>query len=306
MTLRRRLSDDNFSTAALFLTPAFAFYLVLLVVPVFQSFRFSLYKWDGLAPLTRFVGFRNYATLLKDPVFWNSLANNLILVFFSLLTQMPFAILLAIVLTGDVKMKGFFRTMFFAPQIISTVATGYLFYYIYEPTFGLLNQLLRSMGLGSLARGWLGDTNLAIYAVLLAITWRFIGFYMVLFMAGIEGIDPEIFEAARIDGCGRWKIVWKITLPLLRGTIRTACVLAIVGSIKYFDLIWIMTQGGPAHASELIATYMYKQTFLSWNVGYGSALAFTLFAIAFLLSLSFMRFSRSDGGAKPRRKGGRR
>jgi len=162
MTLRRRLSDDNFSTAVLFLTPAFALYIVLLVIPVFQSFHFSLYKWDGLAPLTRFVGFRNYATLLKDPVFWNSLANNLILVFFSLITQMPFAVLLAVVMTGDVKMKGFFRTMFFAPQIISTVATGYLFYYIYEPTFGLLNQLLRSMNLGSLARGWLGDTDLAL------------------------------------------------------------------------------------------------------------------------------------------------
>jgi raffinose/stachyose/melibiose transport system permease protein len=123
---------------------------------------------------------------------------------------------------------------------------------------------------------------------------------MVLFMAAIEGIPTELFEAARIDGCTKWQVIRKVTLPLLSGTLKTACVLSIVGSIKYFDLIWIMTAGGPAHASELIATYMYKKTFLSWEMGYGSALAFVLFLIAFSLSLIFMRFSsrRDEGEAR--------
>ena len=211
--------------------------------------------------------------------------------FSPLVTQIPAAILLAILLTTDrLHLQGFFRTVFFSPQIISTVATGYLFYYIFEPTFGILNRLLRAMNLGALARGWLGDPSVALYSVLFVITWRFIGFYMVLFMASIEGIPEELFEAARIDGCGKWKTIRSITLPLLGGSIKTACVLSIVGSIKYFDLIWIMTQGGPAHASELIATYMYKKTFLSWEVGYGSALSFTLFFIAIVLSALFMRF----------------
>ncbi len=305
MTMRRRISGDTLSTVTLFLIPAFALYMLMIVIPVFQSFRFSLYRWDGLGPLTRFIGGGNYLELLGDPVFWKSFQNNIILLVFSLVTQMPCAILLAVLLTGKIRMKSFFRTTFFAPQIISTVATGYLFYYIYEPTFGLLNQLLRALNLGQFAKGWLGDTHLALYAVLLVISWRFVGFYMVLFMASIEGIPTELFEAATMDGCSKWMTVRKITLPLLRGTIKTACVLSIVGSIKYFDLIWIMTAGGPAHSSDLIATYMYKKTFLSWEVGYGSALAFTLFAIAFILSTVFMRFTSKDGTeAPPRPRGG--
>lgn len=303
-TMQRRLSGDTVSTATLFLAPAFALYIILVVLPVFQSFRFSLYRWDGLGPLVRFTGLANYHELLGDPVFWKAFGNNIALLVFSLATQMPCAILLAILMTGRIRFRSFFRTTLFAPQIISTVATGYLFYYIFEPSFGLLNGALRAIGLGQLARGWLGDTHLALYSVLFVISWRFVGFYMVLFMAAIEGIPTELFEAARIDGCGSWMTIRKITLPLLRGTLRTACVLSIVGSIKYFDLIWIMTNGGPAHASELIATYMYKKTFLSWEVGYGSALAFALFAIAFILSMIFMRSGRErkeKAVAAPRR-----
>jgi len=297
-TARRRLSGDLRSTILLFLAPAFALYVLMVVVPIFQSLKYSFYRWDGIEPLTRFIGFENFTEIAKDGVFWKSFWNNIILVVFSLVTQMPFAILLAILLTGNIKGKSFFRTIFFAPQIISTVAAGYLFYYMYEPTFGLLNQTLRSLGLGSLARGWLGEPELALYSVLFVISWRFVGFYMVLFMAAIEGIPTELFEAARIDGCTKWQVIRKVTLPLLSGALKTACVLSIVGSIKYFDLIWIMTAGGPAHASELIATYMYKKTFLSWEMGYGSALAFTLFLIAFSLSVIFMRFSSRSSEAE--------
>jgi len=181
---------------------------------------------------------------------------------------------------------------------VSTVAASYLFYYVYEPTFGLLNETLRAIGLENLTQGWLGNPSIALYSVLVVISWKYIGFYMVLFMAAIEGIPPELFEAARIDGCTPWQIVWKITLPLLAGTLKTACVLSIVGSIKYFDLIWVMTAGGPAHSTELIATYMYKKTFLSWEMGYGSALAFVLFLIAFLLSLGFTRLTGRKREAK--------
>lgn len=296
MTNGRRLHNDTRSTIALFLIPTFVLYVVLVVIPIFQSARYSFYRWDGLGPITQFVGLENYREILKDPVFWQSFRNNIIVVGFSLITQMPVAIFLAIILTGRIRGKSFLRTVYFAPQIVSTVAAGYLFYYVYEPTFGLLNESLRAIGMGSLTRGWLGDPSIALYSVLVVISWKFIGFYMVLFMAAIEGIPTELFEAARIDGCTSWQVVRKITLPLLSGTLKTACVLSIVGSIKYFDLIWVMTAGGPAHATELIATYMYKKTFLSWEMGYGSALAFVLFLIAFFLSLFFMRVSRDKGG----------
>jgi raffinose/stachyose/melibiose transport system permease protein len=289
---RLALSKDTRSTIALFLIPTFVFYLVLVVVPIFQSVRFSLYRWDGLGPPSRFIGLGNFKEIFTDEVFWKSFKNNIIVVFVSLLGQMPPAIFLAIMLTGKIKGKSFLRTVYFAPQIISTVAAGYLFYYVYEPTFGLLNELLRSIGLPSATRGWLGDPSIALYAVLVVICWKYIGFYMVLFMASIEGISNELFEAARIDGCSSWQTIRKITLPLLSPTLKTACVLSIVGSIKYFDLIWVMTSGGPAHSTELIATYMYKKTFLCWEMGYGSALAFVLFILAISLSLIFMSISK--------------
>lgn len=288
--MRRLLNDKNITIVA-FLLPALVLYGTFVIIPIFQSFRFSLYHWDGLGPLTRFIGLENYATLLRDETFWQALRNNFALVGFSLVTQLPPAVLLAVLLTGAIRGRDFFRTMFFSPQILSAVATGYLFYYIYEPTFGLLNQALKLLGLGALARGWLGDQMLALPAVLAVISWRHIGFYMVLFMAAIEGIPDEIFEAAQIDGCNKRQLVWHITLPLMSGAIRTAAVLVMVGSIKYFDLIWIMTRGGPVHASELIATYMYKETFLNWHMGYGATLAVALFVVAFSVSLLFLRLT---------------
>jgi raffinose/stachyose/melibiose transport system permease protein len=293
MRSRSLFNDENVTIIA-FLSPALIVYSVFVIIPIFQSFRISLYHWDGLGPMTRFIAFDNYSTLLQDAVFWQALGNNLALVGFSLVTQLPPAILLAVLLTGAMRGRDFFRTLFFAPQILSAVATGYLFYYIYEPTFGLLNEALKFVGLGVLARGWLGDQVLALPAVLAVISWRHIGFYMVLFMAAIEGIPEEIFEAAQMDGCTKRQLVRHITLPLLTDTVKVAAVLAIVGSIKYFDLIWIMTQGGPVHASELIATYMYKETFLSWHTGYGAALAFALFVVAFSASIIFMRATSRD------------
>jgi len=288
--MRLLLNDKNITIVA-FLLPALVLYGTFVIIPIFQSFRFSLYHWDGLGPLTRFIGLENYVTLLRDETFWQALRNNFALVGFSLVTQLPPAVLLAVLLTGAIRGRDFFRTMFFSPQILSAVATGYLFYYIYEPTFGMLNQALKLLGLGALARGWLGDQMLALPAVLAVISWRHIGFYMVLFMAAIEGIPDEIFEAAQIDGCNKRQLVWHITLPLMSGAIRTAAVLVMVGSIKYFDLIWIMTRGGPVHASELIATYMYKETFLNWHMGYGATLAFALFVVAFSASLLFLRLT---------------
>ena len=290
---KRRVLNDVNTTIVLFLVPAFILYIVLVVIPIFKSLEFSFFRWDGLGALENFVAFDNYISIFKDRIFWGSFSNNLFLVFFSIITQMPFAILLAIALTSKIKGKSFLRTMYFAPQIISTVATGYLFYYIFEPTFGLLNETLKLIGLQNFTQGWLGEPKLALLSVLFVISWRFVGFYMVLFMAAIEGISNELFEAARIDGCTKFQVVRKITLPLLSGTLKTACILSIVGSIKYFDLVWIMTAGGPAHASEFIATYMYKKTFLSWEMGYGSALAFILFIIAFSLSIIFMRLTSS-------------
>lgn len=290
-----RLINDKNLTIVAFLLPSLILYSLFVVIPILQSFHISLFKWDGIGPMTRFVGLDNYSVLLHDWIFWRALVNNLALIGFTLVTQLPPAILLAVLLTGKLHGRDFFRTVFFSPQVISAVATGYLFFYIYEPTFGLLNEALRLLSLESLTRGWLGDPILAFVAVLLVISWRHIGFYMVLYMAAIESISEEIFEAAKIDGCNKRQLVWYITLPLLSNATKVAAVLAIVGSIKYFDLIWIMTAGGPYHATELLATYMYKETFTGAHLGYGATIAFALFVIAFAASIIYMRVISRSG-----------
>lgn len=294
--MQKILTDKNI-TIVTFLALPLVLYTVLVALPIFQSFRFSLFDWNGLGPMDKFIGLGNYVEMFHDKVFWKSLENNLFLVVFSLVTQLPPAVLLAVLLTGNLKGKGFFRTAFFSPQIVSAVATGYMFYYVFEPTFGIINASLKAVGLDAWTKGWLGDPSWALLVVLFVISWRSIGFYMVMFMAAIEGISSEVLDAARIDGCNNRRLVWHITVPLISGAIRTASVLAIVGSIKYFDLIWIMTKGGPVHASELVATYMYKQSFDMWHVGYGAALAFTLFVVAFTLSLAFNVLTSRKGRA---------
>jgi len=283
----RRRYDQQLTIVA-FITPPLAVYCLFVVLPVFRSFQFSLYNWDGIGPLDRFVGWGNYNALLRDPTFWLALRNNLILVVASLITQLPPALFLAVLLTGRIRGREFFRTVFFSPQIMSTVATGYLFSFFYSPELGPLNAILRAAGLGDLARPWLGDQALALPAVISVISWRHLGFYMVLFMAAIEGLPDDVLDAAQVDGCTQWQLVRYVIIPMISGTIRTAAVLATVGSMKYFDLIWVMTGGGPVHASELVATYMFKETFMSGHMGYGAALAFVLFSIAFGLSLALL------------------
>lgn len=271
-----------------FVLPALTLYLIFVILPIFQSLYFSFFRWEGVGPLDQFIGLANFRKLLSDPIFWQSLFHNFILVIASLITELPLALILAILLTGKTRGKGFFRTVFFAPMVISTVASGYLWRWIYNPIFGLLNGVLNGLGLGTLARGWLGDSSLVLMCIIVAIIWRHTGFYMVLFMAAIEGIPEELYEAAQIDGASSWQLTRYITVPLLAGPMKIAAILVMVGSIKYFDLIWVMTHGGPGHASELVATYMYKQTFQYWRMGYGASLASTLFLMAFVASIGFL------------------
>lgn len=280
-----------------FLLPALAVYATFVLGPILLSMYYSLFDWSGVSPRSTYVGMRNFARLVHDRVFWLAVGNNLKLVVLSILTQMPPALGLALLITKGLRGMRLFRTAFFVPHMVPTVAIGILWIYIYDPTMGLLNNLLGEMGLWRWQRGWLGEESTALYAVVGTMAWQFIPFYMILFQAALVGIPQELHEAAAIDGATGTKAFRYVTLPLLQGTIRTAVVLSLVGSLKYFDLIYIMTMGGPNHASELMATYMFKTAFNQFRMGYGSAVAVLSFLIAFVVSsvlLYFTQFRRRE------------
>jgi raffinose/stachyose/melibiose transport system permease protein len=287
---RKPIITEAQITALIFIIPALAIFLTFAVWPIIQSARYSLYQWNGIGALTEYTGLKNYERLLQDPVFWKALSNNFTVVIWSLVTQIPLAMGLAILLTSKVKGSAFFRTLYFAPLVLSDVIVAALWNWVYNPTIGMANSLLKALHLP--IQGWLGNENLALFCVLAATTWKYLGFYMVIYIAAIQAIPEELYEAAQIDGANGWRLHRHITIPLLIPTTRTSAVLIIVGSLKFFDILWALTEGGPGNASDVLATYMFKQAFRSQDWSYGSTVAFALFVIAFVVAMIFMFVTR--------------
>ena len=277
---------------AVFLVPAIFFLVVFLLYPLISSFQLSLLDWNGLGSGERYVGLDNWARLAQDKLFWSALLNNFALAFFSVLFQIPIALVLAVVLDEASKGSRILKILYFLPLLMSSVALGVVFKNIYDPNFGPINAFLSAIHLDSWAHDWLGDPSLALASVIVVICWQNIPFYMVLFLAGLSSFPTELGEAARLDGASEKTIFWRIKLPFLQGTIRTAITLAIVGSMRYFDLIFIMTDGGPEGSSELMATYMFRTVFSSFQLGYGSTVASAMFLIVILVAAVTLRVSR--------------
>ena len=275
-----------------FLVPAVLFLVVFLLYPLVSSFQLSLLDWNGLGTGERFVGLDNWVRLAQDKLFWSALRNNLALAFFSVLFQIPIALLLAVVLDEASKGSRILKILYFLPLLMSSVALGVVFKNIYDPNFGPINAFLSSVHLDALVHDWLGDPRLALGSVIVVICWQNIPFYMVLFLAGLSSFPAELGEAARLDGASESTIFWRIKLPFLQGTVRTAITLAIVGSMRYFDLIFIMTDGGPEGSSELMATYMFRTVFSSFQLGYGSTVASAMFLIVIIVAAVTMRLTR--------------
>lgn len=287
----RPLSSKRWAPAV-FLAPAIGLLLLYLIYPLVESFRLSLLNWNGLGAEGQFVGLGNWRTLLGDPLFWDAARNNIVLAFFSVLIQLPIAVVLAVVLDRAGRGSRILKILYFLPLMMSSVALGVLFKNFYDPNFGPLNAIFDAVGLGALSQDWLGDTHLALGAVIAVVCWQNIPFYMVLFMAGLSSFPQEVNEAARLDGASEVTIFWSMKLPHLQGTFRTAALLAIIGSLRYFDLIYVMTGGGPEGASELMATYMYRTVFSSFQLGYGSTIASAMFMIVTVISAIALYASR--------------
>ncbi|RCW61889.1 carbohydrate ABC transporter permease [Halanaerobium sp. ST460_2HS_T2] len=282
-------------TIFIFLLPALLIFSLYMVAPIPLSAFYSFFRWKGFGERV-FVGLNNWIELIGDGIFHKALFNNFKLVFLSLFGQLPIALGLAILLAKKTKTTDILKTIYFVPLLMSSVAVATLWSNIYDPNFGLLNMFLQTIGFENLFIDYLGNPKLALYSVIVAINWRYIPFYMILFLAAIKNIPDELYEASRVDGASKWENFRYITLPLLRPTIINASVLSLVGSLKFFDIVYVLTGGGPNNASELMATYMYKNAFNSLRMGYGSTIALALFIIAFTFSIIFMKVTKK--GAK--------
>jgi raffinose/stachyose/melibiose transport system permease protein len=274
---------------SMFLLPALLLYLLLVIYPMLQAARFSLYDWNGLGPMTDFIGLANFQRALSDPVFLGAVGHNAIIVVLSLFVQIPFALGLALMLNRRFRGRAILRLVFFAPYVIAEVITAIVWSLLLQPR-GLAEHFLGAIGLGDLYHPWLANPDTVLYALFVIITWKYFGFHMILLLAGLQGIPKELDEAAAIDGATRRQTIRYVTLPLLGPTLRVSVFLSIIGSLQLFDLVWVTTRGGPVNASNTMAVYMFDRGFVRFQFGYGSAVAVILFLICFALALLYQRY----------------
>ena len=273
--------------AALFLTPIAILLAVYIVYPIIDTFITSTYQWNGISAAKKFIGIGNWKTLLADSNFWIAFRNNVVIMVLSICIQMPIGLALATFLDFGGKKLTIFKVIWFIPLLMSSVAIGFLFTYALATNGGLVSTVSSWFGGGNI--DLLGNPKTALLTVVVVMCWQFTPFYMVYFMAAFTNIPYDVFEAARIDGATRGQYFWKIAFPLLVPSIKSAAILSMVGSLKYFDLVYVMTGGGPGTSTELMATYMDKQSFSTFNMGYGSAIAGGMFILISMVSLITMK-----------------
>jgi raffinose/stachyose/melibiose transport system permease protein len=273
-----------------FLAPALIIYSVVVVYPMLYSAYLSLFRWDGVAPKKIFVGFQNYITLLThNEVFWIALKNNAIWLMAALLIPTSIGLGLALVLNSRFRGSHIFRSIFYFPAVLSLAVVGLIWTWIYHPDLGLANQLLDALGLKLLKRNWLSDPQIAIYPVILAATWNAVGLPMLLFLAGLQTIPPELHEAAKVEGAGPLQRFWHVTFPLLRETTLIVLAITSINALKAYDIIYAMTNGGPANRTQLLSTWMYFLTYNYNEVGLGTAIAVVLFSLTLIFAIPYIR-----------------
>src|SRR5690349_12118854 len=288
-TRRPRIRWGQIVTIVGFLLPAAVIYIGLVLLPVAQAIYYSFWRWNGLGPLQSFVGLANYTRVVNDRVFLGALSNNLQILLLSLIVQLPIALGLALLVRHNLRGRAIFRTVFFLPFVLSQVVTGVIWNFVYLPQGGLISTVFLMLFPGATPPAFLAQPSTVLYALFIVITWKFFGFHMILYTAGLQNIPAELEEAAQIDGCNRLQALRYITIPLLGSTVRLTIYLSVLGSLQFFDLIWIMTTGGPVNASDTMATYLYKFGFLRFQLGYGSAVAVIMFVLCFGFSLIYQR-----------------
>lgn len=273
----------------LLLVPAAALYGLLVIGPVVQSVVLSLHAWDGFSPDRTFVGLANYVTAINSPRFWRAFLNNMIWSGLSIIPIFIGLVLAVILYQEKVIGNTFFRISFLLPFTLSQVITGIIWRWIYHPEWGTVNTILRGIGLEGWATAWLAEPGTALIAVNLVGGWTWFGFCMVIFLAGLQAIPNELYEAARIDGASRPQLFRRITLPLLQTYTRMIAIITVIFSFKVFDLVYVMTRGGPFGSSEVLGLVIYIEGFNHYRIGPASAMAILLTFIVFLISAATTR-----------------
>jgi ABC-type sugar transport system permease subunit len=276
-------------TPYLFLIVPLIIYLIWVIGPMFYTIYLSLTDWDGLStpnledPLTK-----NYQKLFKDPVFERSLKNNLKWIISFITIPVVIGLALAMALNRDIPGAKLFKASFYSPMVLSLVVCGLVWSWMYQPANGLINSVLRTIGLDSLAKGWLSDKNLVMWAIIAVAIWRQIGYVMVLYLAGLQSVDPGLIDASRVDGCNSWQTFRNVIFPLLKPVTVTVVVISIIDSLRAFDLVSVMTRGGPYNSSSVLASFMYNEAFNNYKMGYGAAIAVVLFLISLVFIFAYL------------------
>lgn len=294
VTFRLRPRIGARMSAAILLAPALGLCAIFIFIPALLAIVGSFYNFGITSRAWQQAGLSNYARAFSDPVFWTALRNNLVIVLGSIVLQVGFGTILAAILDrGLPRGATVFRTIIFAPMVVSAVAVALIWQIILDPNVGALNAIISSIGLKPPMLGWLGDPDLAIWVILLIGCWQYTGFMMVLILAGLQGVPKELYEAAALDGARGITAFRHITLPAIRNVLIVAVLITTIGGFKVFDLIYATTQGGPANATQVLGTYIYQQAFTLGNMGYANAISAMLLVLALILGWLQLTVSRS-------------
>lgn len=284
---------SNKRAICIFVLPTMLIFVAIVFIPILVSSYYSVLDWNGIGKGT-FVGLKNYIEMFTSSRALNSIKNSLFFAAASIFIQLPIALILALILASGVKGEGFFRTVYFVPVLLSTVVIAQLWLKIYNPDYGLLNTFLRSIGLGNLAQDWLGQTNTALASSFVPSLWQYLGYHVLLMYAGAKSISKDVFEAAKIDGASSARIAFSITIPLMKPILKVCLIFSLIGSFKVFDLIYVLTNGGPFYTTEVPSTLMYSTIFVTYRYGYGSAISVFIILECLVFTLLLNKFFKTE------------
>ena len=276
-----------------FIAPAFIFYTVFIIIPALMSVGYSFTSWDGISPNINFIGLRNYQEIFTSPRFFNALKNTIILTVFISVCENFIALGLALLVDKVVRFKNFFRSTFYLPVLISGVVSGFIWKILYNYNFGAINSTLEAVGKGEWTQDWIGNPKFALLMIGVVLIWKGAGYYMIIYLASLQGVPEDVVEAAHIDGASGWQTFRHVTLPLISGAFTINFTLSLINGLKVFDQISVMPDGGPGFSTETLVYLLYKVGFGEGRQGFGTAVGLVLLFIIIILNTIQQKFLKS-------------
>jgi len=288
---KNKYKKGDFLSAFLFLSPTLVIFTAFILFPVFFSFYLSFHSWNMFSGDTTFIGLQNYSRMFQSAEFWQVLKNTAIYTIGTIPLNMVLSLWVAQILNKKFAGRKFLRTAFFAPVIISPVAAAVIWRWMYDPNFGLINYSISFLGMNSV--NWLNEPTAAMFALIIMGVWKTFGINMVLFSAGLQGIPDNYYEAAELDGAGKWAKFWHITVPMLSPTTFFILIMSMISSFQVFDIVYVLTSGGPMGSTKVLVFYVYEYAFKFFEMGYASAISYFLFAVLFILTMLQVKYLKS-------------